>query len=129
MTKRTFVAFVGIATVAGVLGGFAAGHIAGDDVPAKPATVTAVERPAGAAETPPEWVNEVAFRVANEMSDAAPDSVAYFCRKSRCFITMTGHFICTRCSRPWGFDDPSGKQLRLTVDRATRGVIGLSLRH
>jgi hypothetical protein len=75
----------------------------------------------------PTWVLDLARQEAASEGEVSPHIAVASCGPSTCIVKMHGDFRCADCTRPPGFDDPTGSRLELEIDVDSRVVVTRSL--
>jgi hypothetical protein len=75
----------------------------------------------------PPWVLDLARQEAASENEESPHIAFATCGPATCIVRMHGDFRCDDCSRPPGFDDPTGSKLELEIDVGGRHVVTRSL--
>jgi hypothetical protein len=70
----------------------------------------------------PPWVLDLARREAAFEGEESPHIAFAACGPATCTVRMHGDFRCADCTRPPGFDDPTGSRLELEIDVGSRVV-------
>jgi hypothetical protein len=71
---------------------------------------------AGGAVNAPSWVLDLARQEAAAEHEDSPHIAFATCGQTACTVRMHGDFRCEDCTRPAGFDDPTGSQLELEIE-------------
>ena len=76
----------------------------------------------------PAWVLDLARQEAAAEGEDSPHIAFTACGPTTCIVRMHGDFRCADCTRPPGFDDPTGSRLELeiSVDQRVIGTRSLS---
>jgi hypothetical protein len=75
----------------------------------------------------PPWVLDLARQEASAENEESPHIAFATCGPATCIVRMHGDFRCADCTRPSGFDDPTGSRLELEIDIGSRVVVTRSL--
>ena len=63
----------------------------------------------------PSWALDLARQEASAEGEDSPHIAFAACGPTICIVRMHGDFRCADCTRPPGFDDPTGSQLELEI--------------
>jgi hypothetical protein len=63
----------------------------------------------------PTWALDLARQEASAEGEDSPHIAFAACGPTICIVRMHGDFRCADCTRPPGFDDPTGSQLELEI--------------
>lgn len=63
----------------------------------------------------PSWALDLARQEAAAEGEENPHIAFAACGPTTCIVRMHGDFRCADCSRPPGFDDPTGSRLELEI--------------
>lgn len=75
----------------------------------------------------PPWVLDLARQEAAAEGEESPHIAFATCGPTVCIVRMHGDFRCADCTRPAGFDDPTGSRLELEISADRRLVETRSL--